>query len=144
MIPYSKEMRRDVLAACDRGEGTRAVALRFKCSESWVRRVKQERRELGKTAPLLTRRRTPKWMAYQERILEVIAQRPDLTLRELKDELATPLSLQTLCTALARLKLALKKSSESGRTGSSRRGPKARRVAGSAGRTRSRSPHLPR
>jgi transposase len=56
MAPYSKEMRREILAACDRGEGTRAVALRFRCSESWVRRVKQERRELGKTAPLLTRR----------------------------------------------------------------------------------------
>ena len=59
MSPYSKEIRREVLAACDRGEGTWAVALKFRCSKSWVRRVKQERRELGKTAPLLTRRRTP-------------------------------------------------------------------------------------
>lgn len=52
MLPYSKEMRRDVLSACDAGGGTRAVALRFDVSESWVRRVKQERRELGKTGPL--------------------------------------------------------------------------------------------
>ena len=111
MLPYSKEMRREVLAACDRGEGTRVVALRFKCSESWVRRVKQERRELGKTEPLLTRRRTPKWEAYRERIVELIAKRPDMTLQELKDELETTLSRQTLCTALARLKLALKKKS---------------------------------
>ena len=111
MVPYSKEMRREVLAACDRGEGTRVVALRFRCSESWVRRVKQERRELGKTAPLLTRRRTPKWDAYREQIVELIAQRPDMTLQELKDELETTLSRQTLCTALANLKLALKKKS---------------------------------
>jgi transposase len=111
MTPYSKEMRREVLAACDRGEGTRAVAVRFKCSESWVRRVKQERRELGKTAPLLTRHRTPRWAAYRERILELIAQRPDMTLQELKDDLETPLSRQTLCAALAQLKLALKKKS---------------------------------
>jgi transposase len=111
MVPYSKEMRREVLAACDRGEGTRIVALRFKCSESWVRRVKQERRELGKTEPLLTRRRTPKWEAYRERIVELIAERADLTLQELKDELQTTLSRQTLCTALAQLKLALKKKS---------------------------------
>jgi hypothetical protein len=27
MQAYSKEMRRDVLAACDAGEGTRSVAL---------------------------------------------------------------------------------------------------------------------
>ena len=53
MQAYSKEMRRDVLAACDAGEGTRAVALRFGCSESWVRRVKQERREQGKLPPPL-------------------------------------------------------------------------------------------
>src|SRR5580700_4331870 len=44
MAPYLKEMRREVLAACDRGEGTRAVALRFLCSESWVRGVKHQRR----------------------------------------------------------------------------------------------------
>jgi transposase len=111
MLPYSKEMRREVLAACDRGEGTRIVALRFKCCESWVRRVKQERRELGKTEPLLTRRRTPKWEAYRERIVQLIDERPDMTLQELKDELQTSLSRQTLCTALAQLKLALKKKS---------------------------------
>ena len=111
MAPYSKEMRRSVLAACDRGEGTRAVALRFQCSESWVRRVKQERRELGKTAPLLTRRRTPKWEPYRERMLELVAQRPDVTLQELKDELATDLSRSTLCTALQKLRLTLKKKS---------------------------------
>ena len=57
MEAYSKEFRRDVLAACDAGEGTRSVALRFDVSESWVRRVKQERREQGKVAPLSTRRR---------------------------------------------------------------------------------------
>ncbi len=110
MVPYSKEMRREVLAACDRGEGIRAVALRFRCSESWVRRVKQERRELSKTAPLLLRRRTPKWEAYREQIVELIAQRPDLTLQEIKDKLATSLCRQTPCTALAKLKLSLKKS----------------------------------
>jgi transposase len=109
MLPYSKEMRREVLLACDRGEGTRAVALRFRCSESWVRRVKQQRRELGKTAPLLTRRRTPKWEPYRQRIGELIGQRPDLTLRELQAALATDLSRQTLCTALRKLKLTLKK-----------------------------------
>jgi transposase len=110
-MAYSKERRREVLAACDSGEGTRAVALRFRCSESWVRRVKQERRELGKTAPLLTRRRTPKWEAHRERMLKLLAQRPDMTLQELKDELATELSLSTLCTALQQLRLTLKKKS---------------------------------
>jgi transposase len=39
---YSKEFRRE-------------VAMRFDVSESWVRRIKQERRELGKTSPKMTR-----------------------------------------------------------------------------------------
>jgi transposase len=109
MRAYSKEMRRDVLAACDAGEGTQSVALRFDCSESWVRHVKQERREQGKIAPCTTRRRTPKWAPLRKQIEKYIAQRPDMTLQELKDALGTELSRQTLCTALRKLKLTLKK-----------------------------------
>jgi transposase len=111
MKSYSPEFRRDVLSACDSGEGTRAVALRFRVSESWVRRVKQERRELGKTAPSRTRRRTPKWVAYADRIRSAIAEKPDQTLRELKAHLQTDLSVQTLCRALRALKLTFKKKS---------------------------------
>ncbi|MBI1348365.1 hypothetical protein GC163_18985 [bacterium] len=55
MRAYSKEFRREVLAACDAGGKTRAVAAQFQVSEAWVRRIKQERREQGKTAPCLTR-----------------------------------------------------------------------------------------
>ncbi len=64
MEAYSKEFRRDVLRACDAGGGTREVALRFNVSESWVRRVKQERREQGKVAPSTTRRRHKVWEPY--------------------------------------------------------------------------------
>jgi transposase len=109
MKAYSKERRREVLAACDAGEGTRAVALRFNCSESWVRRVKQERREQGKTAPCSTRRRIPKWEPLRERIEQLVEKRPDITLQELKDALHTHLSRQTLCMALRKLQLTLKK-----------------------------------
>lgn len=111
MQAYSKERRREVLAACDAGEGTRSVALRFHCSESWVRRIKQERREQGKTAPLTTRRRTPKWKALEPQIRQACKQQPDLTLRELQQRLGTTLSVQTLCRALQRMKLTFKKKS---------------------------------
>ena len=109
MEAYSKEMRRDVLAACDAGEGTQAVALRFGCSESWVRRAKQERRKQGKIAPCTTRGRVPKWAALREQIEKHMAQRPDMTLQELQDALGTERSRQTLCRALQKLKLTLKK-----------------------------------
>lgn len=110
-MPYSKEFRREVLAACDAGEGTQAVALRFRVSESWVRRIKQVRRETGKTAPLSTRRRTPKWQPLESEIRRLVAEQPDLTLKELRAALGTELCVQTLCNALAALKLSLKKKS---------------------------------
>jgi hypothetical protein len=50
MEPYSKAFRRDGLVTCDAGEGTQAVALRFDVSKSWVRCIKQQRREAGQTA----------------------------------------------------------------------------------------------
>jgi len=56
---YSKPFRREVLVACDTGGRTREVATRVDVSESWGRRIKQERRELGKTAPKTTRDRRP-------------------------------------------------------------------------------------
>lgn len=111
MRAYSKEFRREVLAACDAGGRTRAVAQRFGVSEAWVRRIKQERRETGKTAPLTTRRRTPTWVQEADRIRNVIACSPDLTLDELKARLQTSLSRSTLCRALGQLKLTLKKKS---------------------------------
>ena len=108
---YSKEFRREVLAACDAGGTTRVVATRFDVSESWVRRIKQERRELGKTAPCLTRKRIPEWAVYSDQILAIYEARPDTTLEELKAELGTKLSTKTLCIACQKLKLTFKKKS---------------------------------
>ena len=42
-------------------------------------------------------------------MLALVAKRPDMTLQELKDQLATELSRSTLCTALQQLRLTLKK-----------------------------------
>lgn len=109
--PYSKEFRREALAACDSGMGTREVAVKFKVSESWVRRIKQERREQGKTAPKLTRDRAPEWLVHQEQIVAIYESKPDTTLSELKKELGTELSESTLCVALKALKLTFKKKS---------------------------------
>ena len=44
-------------------------------------------------------------------MLAIVAKRPDLTLQELKEELQTDLSRSTLCVALAKLRLTLKKKS---------------------------------
>jgi transposase len=110
---YSKEFRRDVLAACDAGEGTRAVALRLGVSESWVRRIKQERREQGKVAPYSKRRRRKAWEPYAEWLLAKLDERPDIYLRELvvaaREELNWEVSDVTLSRAYRALKRTRKK-----------------------------------
>jgi transposase len=131
MEAYSKEFRRDVLAAGDAGEGTRSVALRFDVSESWVRRIKQERREQGKVAPLATRRRRKVWEPYAEWLLAQLDARPDAYLRELQAaaqaELGWEVSDVTLsraCRALCRTrkKRRVLRPSSSGKTLSKRAG----------------------
>ena len=127
MKAYSKEFRGQVLLACDKGRSTREVATYFEVSESWVRRIKQDRRELNKTAPLVTRQRVPQWAAFTDQIKVLIQRKPDLTLEELKRELGTSLSVPTLCIALQRLRLTVKKKCSSPRrehVRTSRRGGK--------------------
>jgi transposase len=51
---------------------------------------------------------------------ELIQEKPDLTLAEIKAELQTDLSVQTLCTALQQLRLTIKKKSSLPRNGSVR------------------------
>ncbi len=113
MEAYSKEFRRDVLAACDAGGETREVACRFGVSESWVRRIKQERRESGKVAAKTTRDRKRVWDDWSKWLTKKIASRPDIYLREiqadLKSELKVDVSLWTVCTACRVLKLTRKK-----------------------------------
>ncbi|MCH2212934.1 MAG: hypothetical protein MK110_16650 [Fuerstiella sp.] len=98
-----------MVSACDAGGGTREVATRFNVSESWVRRIKQQRRETGKTAPKTTRDRTRMWVAWSSWLRDKVAKQPDIYLRELrvalKDDLNVDASQQTLCTACRALKL---------------------------------------
>jgi transposase len=109
MEAYSKEFRRDVLAACDAGEGTRSVALRFNVSESWVRRIKQERREQGKIAPQITRRRRKIWEPHAEWLLAKLDERPDIYLRELQAAAQAELGWQVSDVTLSRACRALRR-----------------------------------
>ena len=112
-MSYSKEFRGEVLAACDAGEGTQAVGLRFNVSESWVRRVKQQRRETGQVAAKTTRHRKRIWEPWADWLLNKLAARPDVYLRELKAALKSErgaiVSLQTICNACYALDRSRKK-----------------------------------
>ena len=109
---YSKERRAEVLRECDAGRGTREAAAFFGVSESWVRRVKQERRELGKVAPKLTRDRRKCWEPHADWLREHVAEHDDATLRELTAAAAARgwrVSKSTLARALVALGLTRKK-----------------------------------
>ena len=106
-----KPTRAEILAMYDQGHSTSEVCNALGVCSAWARRVKQERRESGKTENSTTRRRTPLWMVYKERIEEALSRQSDLTLSELKQHLGTTLHRGTLCRALQRLKLTFKKKS---------------------------------
>ena len=125
MQAYSKEFRRDVLAACDAGTGTKAVSLQFGVSESWVRRINQQRRETGQIAPKTTRKRRPSWEAWADWLRAEIAKTPDAYLRELKVRLKEARGIDVreglIGTACQALELTRKKDASRLRAGSTRR-----------------------
>lgn len=111
MKAYSMDLRQRVLADCDAGLEVRQVGVKYDVSESWIRRLRQRRRENNEVAPRVRKARPPQWLAIKEQLLQLVAAKPDATLGELKKELQTPLSKNTLCRALQKLKLTIKKKS---------------------------------
>lgn len=103
MKAYPLAKRLAVLDACDSGKGTRQVAKEHQVSESWVRGLKQKRREPWRFLLSPPRRRIPRWKAYEDHIDRIMKADPETTLRVLKAALGTDLSLQTLCRALKEL-----------------------------------------
>jgi transposase len=111
MKAYSMDLRERVLAACDAGRGTTAVAATFSVSASWVRRLKQRRRQHGQVAPRPQRHGpVPGWQTHAELIRAAVAAHPDATLREYRERHGLPLSRSALARALAALGLSRKKS----------------------------------
>ena len=117
MRAYSSDLRQRLLADCDRGLTTRAAATKYSVSESWVRRLKQRRRQTGETTPRPSvHGPKPSWDAYADRLREAIRQTPDATLSELRQQLRLTVALSTLWRAVAALGLSVKKKSRGPRS----------------------------
>jgi transposase len=107
---YSLDLRKRVLEDCDRGLTTRQVATKYSVSESWVRRLKQRRRETGEVAPRQPAAGpSPSWDAYAGPLRDAVRQTPDATLEELRERLKLTVALSTLWRAVAALGLTVKK-----------------------------------
>jgi transposase len=112
MKSYSMDLRERVLTDCDAGMEVRQVAVKYRVSESWIRRLKQRRRESGEVAPRRSgHAAVPKWLAHRERLEQLVREQPDATLPELRERLGIDISVQTLSRALRALQLTFKKKS---------------------------------
>ena len=111
-MAYAMEFREAVARAYDECGSSIEVAEQFNCSESWVRRLIQRRRETGSLAP-----RPPKLPHNNKldekdlkRLQELIRRTPDMTLAELAEALDDKVSVPTVWRATQALGLPLKKS----------------------------------
>lgn len=115
MKAYSLDFRKRVLAMCDKGRTTREVARTFDVSESWVRKIKQVRRERRLLGPLPAGgRRHGHFDPVRLSQLEAwLHEHPDATLESLQDrvrrEMELRCSLMGVCRAVKKLGWSLKK-----------------------------------
>ena len=110
MRAYSMDLRERVLLDSDAGMKAADVAAKYRVSGSWVRLLKQRRRETGEVAPRVQRHgRRCMLEPHLHTLADLIAAHPDRTLAELKDALATPASVPTVWRAVRALGLTVKK-----------------------------------
>ena len=117
MRAYSMDLRERALLDSDAGMKAADVAAKYRVSGSWVRLLKQRRRETGEVAPRVQRHgRRGMLEPHRHTLAALIAAHPDRTLAELKDALATPASVPTVWRAVRALGLTVKKNGPPVRT----------------------------
>jgi transposase len=107
--PLGQDLRDRVLAAYDRGSQTGEIAKTFQVSPAWARRIKQVRREEGRTKPLpMGGVRVVK--VDLQKLVELVEEQPDATTAELHQRLGNDTCSPSAVTmALQRLDLSFKK-----------------------------------
>ena len=117
MQAYSMDLRERALLDSDAGMKAADVAVKYRVSGSWVRLLKQRRRETGEVAPRVQRHGRRRMLEpHLHTLAALIAEQPDRTLAELKDALGTPASLATIWRAVAALDVTVKKNGPALRT----------------------------
>ena len=110
MHAYSMDLRVRVMADVDTGLGTKATAEKYRVSADWVRKLKRFRRETGSFAARKQRvSHATKLDQELPRLQQLVQERPDATLRELRDALGMSVALGTIWRALRRLQITFKK-----------------------------------
>jgi transposase len=108
-LPYSQDLRDRVLAACDRAMKTKEIADLFGVSRSWVRRVKQRRREYGEITPRPPEPTARYTKIDRDRLRELVEAHPDATLGELRSMLGVQCAESAIWRALDKMGYTFKK-----------------------------------
>lgn len=112
MTTLSQDLRARIVAAYDRGDGTRQeIADRYDVSLGMVKKLLQQRRRTGDIA---ARHRfsgaKPKITTiHQNRLADLVGSHPDMTLEELRDAIGVSCTPQAIHYVLIRMGLPLKK-----------------------------------
>ena len=111
-MAYSMEFRLAVATAYEACGSSIEVAEEFGCCEAWVRRLMQRARETGSLAPRPPRRPDNRKLddADLQKLANLIAATPDMTLAELAAALGNKVSVPTVLRAQRKLGLTRKKS----------------------------------
>ena len=115
---YSNDLRRKLLEAYDRGEGSlRELAERFGVSSPYAWKISAQRKRTGRVERVEQRHGPESKVTetVQQQLRTWVRQQPDLTLLEIQERLweteGLPVSLSRLWQVLRRLQLRLKKKS---------------------------------
>lgn len=110
MEAYSMDLRVRAMADVDQGLGTKTVAEKYRVSPDWVRKLKRFRRETGSFAPRQQRVSHATKLDHElPRLKELVREKPDATLKELRQALGARVGLATVWRALKRLQITFKK-----------------------------------
>jgi transposase len=141
--PYSNDLRVRVIEAVSAGATREEAAERHDVSLSSVGRFLRLKRETGSISPAKFGGYKPYVLAaHEERIIQLVAAQPDITLAELKVRLAkqkVTVGQTSIFRFLRHLNLTFKKKPARGRAGSARRRSEASGVAKATNQARSKT-----
>lgn len=112
MATLSADLRECIVAAYDRGDGTRLqIVERYNVSFGVVKKLLQQRRDTGDIgARHRYSERKPKiTLRHQQRLRRLVRDHPDMTLEELRDAIDLACTPQAIHYALERMGLSRKK-----------------------------------
>ena len=132
--PYSEDLRERVVRAVEEGQTHKEVARLYKIGERTVRRYLSFWRETGsvRSEAKFGGHMKHKLVPYEDKVKEIIAKRPDITLEEIKEALAKEgieVSTSAIDRYLSFLRISRKKNASSRRAAATRHSGSPGRMA---------------